>query len=64
MPQRIVCSECSSLLYEGDILKSPQDIVKKFDGKCPNCGRKLVFSTKNLSIYPCDETEDDDSPER
>jgi DNA-directed RNA polymerase subunit RPC12/RpoP len=58
MPQRVVCSECSKLLYEGDILKSPQDIVKKFDGRCPSCGRKLTFSTEGLSIYPCEETGD------
>ena len=55
MPQRVTCSECSHLLYEGDILKSPQDIVKKYDGRCPNCGKKLDFSTKGLSIYPCEE---------
>ena len=58
MLQRVVCSECSNILYEGDILKSPQDIVKKFDGRCPNCGRKLSFSTKNLSIYPFEEKDD------
>lgn len=58
MPQRVVCSECSNILYEGDILKSPQDIVKKFDGRCPNCGRNLSFSTKNLSIYPFEEKDD------
>ncbi len=58
MPQRVVCSECSNLLYEGDILKSPQDIVKKFDGRCTSCRRKLSFSTKNLSIYPFEEKDD------
>ncbi len=53
-----MCSECSNILYEGDILKSPQDIVKKFDGRCPSCGRKLSFSTKNLSSYPFEEKDD------
>lgn len=55
MPQKIVCSECDYLLYEGDILKSPQDVVKKYDGRCPGCGRKLGFSTNGVSIHPCEE---------
>lgn len=57
MPQRVICSECDHVLYEGDILKSPQDILKKFDGRCPKCGRKLNFKTDSVSIYPCDESE-------
>ena len=55
MPQKITCSECGHLLYEGDILKSPQDIVKKFEGRCPQCGRKLDFSSSGVSIFPCEE---------
>jgi len=38
VPQRILCSECGEVLCEGDLLKSPQDVIKKFEGKCPNCG--------------------------
>ncbi len=55
MPQKITCSECDYTLYEGDILKSPLDIVKKFDGKCPNCGKPLGFTTDGVVISPCDE---------
>jgi phage pi2 protein 07 len=43
------------VLYEGDILKSPQDIIKKLDGRCPKCNRKLDFSTGGVIIYPSDE---------
>jgi hypothetical protein len=43
------------MLYEGDILKSPQDIIKKYDGKCPKCSRKLNFSTGGVTIYPGEE---------
>lgn len=57
MPQKVVCSECNYLLYEGDILKSPQDIVKKYDGRCPGCNKKLGFNTNSVSIYPCEEPE-------
>lgn len=55
LPQRVTCSECNQVLYEGDILKSPQDIIKKFDGRCPKCNRKLDFSTGGVSIYPSEE---------
>lgn len=58
MPQKIMCSECNYTLYEGDILKSPQDVVKKFDGKCPNCGKRLGFSTDGVIISPCEEEDE------
>jgi len=56
MPQRVTCAECNHLLYEGDILKSPQDIIKKFDGRCPKCNRKLVFASAGISISPYTES--------
>jgi len=52
LPQKVTCSECNHVLYEGDILKSPQDIIKKHEGQCPNCNRKLGFNTSSVSIYP------------
>ncbi|MGD2141975.1 MAG: hypothetical protein PVH79_00675 [Candidatus Bathyarchaeota archaeon] len=58
MPQRVTCAECNELLYEGDILKSPQDIIKKYDGRCPKCNRKLNFDSTGVSITPYDEDED------
>ena len=52
MPQRILCKECDEVLYEGDLLKSPQDIIKKHEGTCPACGKKLVFGTDAVSVKP------------
>lgn len=52
MPQRILCKECSEVLYEGDLLKSPQDVIKKFEGKCPACGKDLLFETDAVSVKP------------
>jgi len=54
MPQRIVCKECNEVLYEGDLLKSPQDTIKKFEGKCPGCGKALSFETDAVSVKPTD----------
>jgi DNA-directed RNA polymerase subunit RPC12/RpoP len=54
MPQRILCSECGEVLYEGELLKSPQDIIKKYEGKCPSCGKRLEFDTEQVKIRPCE----------
>ena len=52
MPQRILCKECDEVLYEGDLLKSPQDLIKKFDGKCPSCGKDLSFEPDAVTVKP------------
>jgi RNase P subunit RPR2 len=53
VPQRVVCRECGEVLYEGDLLKSPQDIIKKFEGKCPKCGKDLGFDYESVDVKPC-----------
>jgi len=58
MPQKILCSGCGCVLYNGEILKSPQDLVKKYEGKCPECGKRLDFSLENVHI------EDNESSEK
>lgn len=55
MPQRILCSECGEVLYEGDLLKSPQDVIKKFEGRCPICGKELNFDTNSVTVKPCED---------
>jgi phage FluMu protein Com len=55
MPQKINCSNCGKMLYEGEILKSPQDVIKKFDGTCPNCKIKLKFNAENVKVIPHNE---------
>jgi len=58
MPQRVICSECAHVLYEGDILRSPKDIAKRYEGRCPSCGKILKASIESLSIYPHEEKDD------
>ena len=53
MPQRILCKECNEVLYDGDLLKSPLDVIKKFEGKCPKCGKDLAFETDAVAVKPC-----------
>jgi hypothetical protein len=52
LPQKIVCKSCKEVLYEGDLLKSPQDVIKKFEGKCPKCKKDLKFSTDGVEVLP------------
>lgn len=52
MPQRVVCYNCGFVLYEGDELKPPYEIVEIYDGKCPNCAKKLSYLPKKVEIEP------------
>jgi hypothetical protein len=62
MPQKVICSECAHVLYESNIeiniLRSPKDIAKKYEGRCPSCRKILKFSFESVSIYPYEEKDD------
>jgi len=57
MPLKVVCSECSYILCEGDYLKSPSEIMKKYEGSCPKCGSPLDPSAYNINIFPNKENK-------
>jgi len=57
MPQKVVCSRCGYILYEGDALKSPQEIIRKHEGRCPGCNRKLCFSSDCVKVTAYDGEE-------
>jgi len=50
MPQRVNCDECGAILYEGEELKSPEEILQMHDGKCPKCGRSLSLTPKKIEV--------------
>lgn len=50
MPQKVICDNCGKVLYDHSDLKSPADIIKKFDGVCPQCGNKLIFDPEKIEI--------------
>lgn len=50
MPQRILCANCKEVLYDGELLKSPQDVIKKYEGRCPKCKKELSFSTDGVLV--------------
>ena len=41
MTLKVYCDECGAVLYEGERLKSPFEIIEDYEGRCPNCHRKL-----------------------
>jgi len=50
MPQRIVCENCGHVLYSGIELKPPDEVSQQYTGKCPHCGKKLVFRPEKVDI--------------
>ena len=55
MPQKIFCVECGSILYNGLELETPNEIIQRHNGTCPQCKRKLDFETENVRIAPNEE---------
>jgi len=52
MPQRVICENCGQILYEGEDLKAPEEIVQQYSGRCPKCGKKLSTVPKNVEVKP------------
>ena len=50
MPQKVNCDGCGATLYEGEELKSPEEILQMHDGKCPECGRTLSLTPKKIEV--------------
>ena len=52
VPQRVICSGCSHILYEGPDLKPPDEVLQQYDGKCPKCGKKLSLLPIDVEVKP------------
>jgi len=50
LPQQVICEKCGHVLYEGNELKPPDEIIQTHDGKCPNCGKKISFVPKKVEV--------------
>ena len=50
MPQKVICEACGEVLYNGVDLKPPEEVIQQFNGKCPRCGRQLVFNPEKVEI--------------
>ncbi|RLI13162.1 hypothetical protein DRO35_01160 [Candidatus Bathyarchaeota archaeon] len=52
LPQKVNCDKCGAILYEGEELKSPEEIIQMHDGKCPKCGRRLSLTPVKIEVKP------------
>ena len=52
MPQRVICHGCSHILYEGNELKPPDEVIALNGGKCPKCNRKLSLLPIDVEVKP------------
>lgn len=50
-----MCGACGYILYEGNELKTPSEIVREYGGKCPNCKRTIKPSLKYINVLPVRE---------
>jgi len=50
MPQKVICSKCGYILYEGMELKTPDEILQQYEERCPKCGRKLSIHPVKILI--------------
>ncbi len=63
-PQTILCEKCGATLYEGiegSESISPYEIVKKYGGRCPECGELLSsaptdFEVKQIAVPASQES--------
>jgi hypothetical protein len=40
------------VLYEGEELKPPDEILQLHEGKCPGCGKKLSLLPIDVEVKP------------
>jgi len=59
LPQRVNCDGCGAVLYEGEELKSPEEIIQMYDGKCPQCGRDLSLTPKKIEVKAASQSSVD-----
>jgi hypothetical protein len=55
MPQKIYCSDCGSILYHGLELETPNEVIQRHSGICPQCKKRLEFETEKIRILPFEE---------
>jgi hypothetical protein len=51
-PMKVSCEKCEFLLYEGLDVKAPYEIVQEYNGRCPNCARRLRHKPEGIEIKP------------
>ena len=52
MPEVLYCSKCGYTLYASEELIPPEDIMKKYDDRCPRCWSILNFDPRKIIVKP------------
>jgi hypothetical protein len=50
MPQKIICEGCHKVLLDDLKLRPPEEVIRELDGKCPFCGKELIFDPTKIEI--------------
>jgi len=47
---RIYCERCKFVFYRGDELTNPQDIIRRYGGRCPKCYKPLKLEASKVVV--------------
>jgi len=50
MPQKIICSGCKRVLYCGDELVNPEEIINRYNCVCPDCNKPLTLNPERVEV--------------
>lgn len=54
MPQQVFCQNCNVLLNKSEDLVPPDEIIQRYDGKCPSCAKKLSLTPIKVEVRAVD----------
>jgi len=57
MPLRVTYHKCGFVLYDGEEMKTPDEIINSYDGRCHNCRKKLSYIPIKVEITSADKTK-------
>ena len=52
MPLIVKCEGCGTVLYESKEIVEPREVLEKYFGSCPKCGRKLSLTPIEAEVKP------------
>ena len=50
MPACYICEQCGFVIHAGFELLNPMEIIRQNGGKCPGCGKNLLFDPEKVEL--------------
>jgi len=50
LPQHVFCERCNAILYDGAELELPSEIIRRYNGICPKCRKRLSYQPERIKI--------------